>query len=235
MKRKDFIQSGLLAGAGLAIAPHMPSSLLSALSPAKFELPPLPYSYKALEPYIDETTMTVHHDKHFKGYTDKLNQAVEGTDFAGMSIEDILKKMNGKKSALQNNAGGYYNHQLFFASLSPTAAKMPEGALKASIDSTFGSLDEFRKQFNDAAKSVFGSGWAWLIADKHHKLKITSTPNQDNPLMAAADVKGFPLLGLDVWEHAYYLKYQNKRPDYVDAFWNVLDWKFVEKRYLSLQ
>lgn len=234
MKRKEFIKSSLVAGAGLALTPAFARCVTPGNMTGQFELPDLPYAYNALEPYIDEQTMMIHHDKHFKAYLDKLNQAIDGTPMAGLTVEDILAKVDGTNAALRNNAGGYYNHTLFFESLSPKAKKMPEGKLAEAINTSFGSLETFQKQFNDAAKSVFGSGWAWLSVDANKKLQVISTPNQDNPLMGIATHKSFPLFGIDVWEHAYYLKYQNLRADYVNAFWSVLDWGYAEKRFASL-
>jgi len=197
-----------------------------------FSLPDLPYAYDALQPHIDKETMTVHHDKHHAGYTKKLNAAIEGTDLDGKSIEDILANVSSQSAAVRNNGGGYYNHDLFWKVMSPNGGGKPSGELAEAIDKVFGSFDEFKTKFEDAAKSRFGSGWAWLCV-RDGGLKVCSTPNQDNPLM---DVKsngcgGTPILGLDVWEHAYYLKYQNKRPDYVSAFFNVINWEEVAGRY----
>lgn len=195
-----------------------------------FELPALPYAFNALEPHFDAMTMEIHHDRHHKAYTDNLNKAIEGTDLANASIESILANISKQTPAIRNNGGGYYNHNLFWEILTPNAPAAPSGDLAAAIDKTFGSLDKMKEQFNAAAATRFGSGWAWLIV-KDGELAITSTPNQDNPLMDIAEVKGTPILGLDVWEHAYYLKYQNKRPDYINAFWNVVNWAKVEELY----
>lgn len=198
-----------------------------------FTLPDLPYAYDALEPHIDARTMEIHHTKHHNGYTTKLNKAVEGTDLAGKSIEDILSSVSSQPTAVRNNGGGYYNHNLFWAVMSPDGGGVPSGALAEDINSTFGSFDKFKEEFNSAAGSRFGSGWAWLCVNKDKNLEVCSTPNQDNPLM---DVEtngcaGTPILGLDVWEHAYYLNYQNRRPDYIGAFWNVVNWEEVSRRY----
>jgi len=191
-----------------------------------FELPNLPYAFDALEPYIDAKTMEIHHDKHHKAYTDNLNKAIEGTDLEGLSIEEILKK-GVDKPAVRNNGGGYYNHSLFWEWMSPRGGGEPTGELAQAINDAFGSFEGFKDEFAKAAAGRFGSGWAWLIK-KDGKLQITSTPNQDNPLMPVAEVQGTPILGLDVWEHAYYLHYQNRRPDYINAFFNVVNWDKVQ-------
>jgi Fe-Mn family superoxide dismutase len=198
-----------------------------------FELPKLNYSYDALEPYIDARTMEIHHSKHHGGYTSKLNDAVKGTDLENKSIEEILASVSGASTAVRNNGGGYYNHNLFWEVMSPNGGGVPEGDLMDAINKNFGSFDEFKETFNNAAATRFGSGWAWLLKNDSGQLVVTSTPNQDNPLMDIAEVKGTPVLGLDVWEHAYYLKYQNKRPEYIDAFWNVINWDEVAKRFGS--
>ncbi len=195
-----------------------------------FQLPDLPYAKNALEPHIDATTMEIHHDKHHAGYTNKLNDAIEGTDLADQSIEDILKNVSQHSTAVRNNGGGYYNHNLFWTVMSPDGGGNPGGALAEAIDSAFGSFDQFKEKFSTAGATRFGSGWAWLIV-KDGKLEVSSTPNQDNPLMDIAEVKGTPILGMDVWEHAYYLKYQNKRPDYINAFFNVINWDEVSRRF----
>lgn len=195
-----------------------------------FELPDLPYDKSALEPHIDAQTMEIHHDKHHAGYTKKLNNAIEGSDLEGKNIEDILKNVSQHSTAVRNNGGGFYNHSLFWEVMGPDGGGEPSGALAEAINSSFGSFDSFKEEFANAAAGQFGSGWAWLIV-KDGKLEVTSTPNQDNPLMDIAEVKGAPILGLDVWEHAYYLKYQNKRPDYISAFWNVVNWDEVNRRY----
>ena len=197
-----------------------------------FQLPDLPYSSDALAPHIDAKTMEIHHDKHHGGYVKKLNAAVEGTPHADMSIEDLMKDVGSSTATgVRNNGGGHYNHSLFWKVLSPDGGGQPSGELASAIDSAFGSYDAFKEKFADAAGTRFGSGWAWLIVDDSGSLKITSTPNQDNPLMDVAETKGTPILGLDVWEHAYYLNYQNKRPEYISAFWNVVNWDQVSKNY----
>lgn len=198
-----------------------------------FTLSDLPYSHNALEPHIDARTMEIHHGKHHAGYTNNLNAAIEGTALAGKSIEDILAQAGSAGAAVRNNAGGYYNHNLFWEVMAPNAGGNPSGELAPAIDAAFGSFDEFKKAFAAAAATRFGSGWAWLCVDASGKLFVTSTANQDNPLMDVADQKGTPILGLDVWEHAYYLNYQNRRPDYISAFWNVVNWAEVNKRFQS--
>jgi superoxide dismutase, Fe-Mn family len=198
-----------------------------------FELPALPYSTDALEPHIDSMTMTIHHGNHHAGYTNKLNAAIEGTDLEGKSIEDILKNLDMNNGAVRNNGGGYYNHDLFWKVMSPNGGGAPTGDVAAAIDESFGSYDAFKEKFAAAAGTRFGSGWAWLCVHPGGKLEICSTPNQDNPMMPGIGCEGTPIMGLDVWEHAYYLKYQNRRPDYVQAFFNVINWDEVNSRYSS--
>ncbi len=198
-----------------------------------FELPQLPYAHDALEPHIDAQTMQIHHGKHHAGYTTKLNGAIEGSDLEGQSIEAILANVSKHSGAVRNNGGGFYNHSLFWSVMGPNGGGNPSGELADAINSAFGSFEAFKDAFANAAATQFGSGWAWLIVDGSGNLKVTSTPNQDNPLMDIADVKGTPILGLDVWEHAYYLKYQNRRPDYIEAFFNVINWEEVSKRYAA--
>ena len=195
-----------------------------------FEQPKLNYDFNALEPHIDEATMKVHYGKHHAGYTAKLNAAIEGTDLEGKSIEDIFANLDMDNAAVRNNGGGYYNHNLFFEVMSPNGGGQPSGDLAKAIDDAFGSFEKFKDAFSNAAKTRFGSGWAWLAVEKGGKVNVCSTPNQDNPLMPNAAC-GTPILGIDVWEHAYYLKYQNRRPDYVEAFFNVIDWDVVSKKY----
>ena len=197
---------------------------------AKFELPSLPYGFDALEPHIDARTMEIHHGKHHAGYVANLNKALEGTELEGKSLDELLKDISKYPVAVRNNGGGHYNHSLFWTVMSPNKGGNPSGELAEAINSTFGSFDSFKEKFSTAAATRFGSGWAWLVV-ANGKLAVTSTPNQDNPLMDVAEVKGTPILGLDVWEHAYYLHYQNKRPDYISAFWNVVNWDEVAKRY----
>ncbi len=195
-----------------------------------FELPKLDYDYKALEPYIDAQTMEIHHTKHHGGYTAKLNDAIKGTELEGKALEDIFRKISRYSVAVRNNGGGFYNHSLFWKILSPKGGGEPQGDLLNAINKSFGSFENFRNEFSNTAAGIFGSGWAWLIKT-NDGLKVTSTPNQDNPLMDLATVKGTPVLGLDVWEHAYYLKYQNRRPEYISAFWNIVYWEEVAKRF----
>lgn len=195
-----------------------------------FELPALPYATDALEPHIDERTMSIHHGKHHAGYTSKLNAAIAGTDHEGKSIENILGNLDMDNKAVRNNGGGYYNHSLFWSVMSPDGGGHPSGALSDAIDSAFGSFENFKEKFSTAAKGQFGSGWAFLCK-KDGALEVCGTPNQDNPLMPGVGCGGTPILGLDVWEHAYYLNYQNRRPDYVEAFFNVINWDEVSKRY----
>lgn len=197
-----------------------------------FQLPDLPYAHDALEPHIDAKTMEIHHGKHHAGYTKKLNAAIEGTDLDGKSIEDILAHVSQHSTAVRNNGGGYYNHDLFWQVMGPNGGGQPTGELADAINDAFGSFDKFKEEFSNAAATRFGSGWAWLIV-QDGKLKVTSSPNQDNPLMDIADEKGTPILGLDVWEHAYYLNYQNRRPDYIAAFFNVINWDEVARRYAA--
>jgi superoxide dismutase, Fe-Mn family len=198
-----------------------------------YKLPALPYPYDALEPYIDAKTMKIHHSKHHRGYTDKLNAAINGTAVEDYSLEEIFRSISGLSDAIRNNGGGHYNHSLFWSVLTPGGEGAPkaEGALAKAMDETFGSSDTFKEEFASAAATRFGSGWAWLIVNKNGGLEVTTTPNQDNPLMDVADVQGTPILGLDVWEHAYYLRYQNMRPDYIKAFWNVVNWEAAEENY----
>lgn len=196
-----------------------------------FELPTLPYAHDALEPHIDTTTMEIHHGKHHQGYTTKLNAALEGTDAAKQSIEEILQGLDMSNGAIRNNGGGYYNHCLFWDILSPNGGGNPSGALAEAIDASFGSFEAFKTAFSNAAATQFGSGWAWLCVHAGGKLEVCGTPNQDNPLMPGVGCSGSPILGIDVWEHAYYLNYQNRRPDYINAFFNVINWSEVSKRF----
>ncbi|HEY3959746.1 MAG TPA: superoxide dismutase [Solirubrobacteraceae bacterium] len=197
-----------------------------------YTVPPLPYAYDALEPHIDEATMKVHHDKHHQAYVDKANAALEGTPLAEAAIEDVLKDLSqvpeDKRTAVQNNGGGHYNHTLFWESMSPNGGGAPEGELAQAIDSVFGSFDAFKSSLKEAGVNRFGSGWSWLVHNGS-EVAIVSTPNQDNPISNGST----PLLGVDVWEHAYYLKYQNRRPDYLDAWWNVVDWNKVAERFAA--
>lgn len=195
-----------------------------------FELPKLPYAYDALEPHIDARTMEIHHGKHHQGYTNNLNNAIAGTDLEGKSIEDIL--VDGfDNGAVRNNGGGYYNHDLFWKVMSPNGGGQPSGSLAEAIDTVYGSFDGFKEAFSKAAATRFGSGWAWLCVKSGGAVEVCSSANQDNPLMPGVGCGGTPILGLDVWEHAYYLNYQNRRPDYISAFFNVINWDEVSKRY----
>ncbi len=196
-----------------------------------FELPNLPYAHDALEPHIDARTMEIHHGKHHAGYTNKLNAAIDGTDLAGKSIEDILKGLDMNNGAVRNNGGGYYNHCLFWEVMSPNGGGQPTGALVDAINAAYGSFDGFKDAFAQAAGTRFGSGWAWLCVHAGGAVEVCSSPNQDNPLMPGIGCGGFPILGLDVWEHAYYLNYQNRRPDYITAFFNVINWNKVSELY----
>ena len=196
-----------------------------------FELPKLPYAYNALEPHIDARTMEIHHGKHHNGYTTNLNNAIAGTDLEGQTIESILKSLDANNGAVRNNGGGFYNHRLFWNVMSPNGGGTPTGALADAINTSFGSFDGFKDAFAKAAATRFGSGWAWLCVHKGGAVEVCSTANQDNPLMPGIGCGGFPILGIDVWEHAYYLNYQNRRPDYIQAFFNVVDWKKVSEMY----
>jgi Fe-Mn family superoxide dismutase len=198
-----------------------------------FELPALPYALDALEPHIDAQTMEIHHGKHHAAYVANLNKALEGKDGAEKSLEEINKNISAYPAAVRNNGGGHFNHSLFWTVLGANKGGAPTGELAAAIDAAFGSFEDFKTKFAEAGATRFGSGWAWLIVTADGKVAITSTPNQDNPLMDVAEVKGTPILGLDVWEHAYYLKYQNKRPDYISAFWNVVNWDAVAERFAT--
>jgi Fe-Mn family superoxide dismutase len=197
-----------------------------------FTLPDLPYAHDALEPYIDKATMEIHHGKHHAAYVTNLNKALEGSDLQSKSIDELMAGISKAPMAVRNNGGGHFNHSLFWNIMKPKGGGTPAGDLGAAIAKDFGSFDKFKEQFGNAGMTRFGSGWAWLVK-QHDKLVVCSTPNQDNPVMDIAEVKGVPILGMDVWEHAYYLKYQNRRADYVAAFWNVINWDEVSKRFLS--
>ena len=196
-----------------------------------FTLPDLPYTPASLEPHIDARTMEIHHDKHHAAYVNNLNAALQGTEHEGKSLETLLANISKLPPAVRNNGGGHWNHSMFWEIMAPNAGGEPDGALAAAINAAFGSFEEFKKQFGQAAATRFGSGWAWLCVGEDGGLFITSTPNQDNPLMDVAEKPGRPILGLDVWEHAYYLHYQNRRPDYISAWWNVVNWKEVARRF----
>ena len=197
-----------------------------------FQLPSLPYALDALEPHIDARTMEIHHGKHHNAYVTNLNAAIAGTELEGKSLEELMK-VAGSNAAVRNNGGGHWNHSLFWQILSPAGGGLPTGELAAAIDAKFGSFDSFKETFNKAGATRFGSGWAWLCVDTKKELCVCSSPNQDNPLMDVSDCPGTPILGLDVWEHAYYLHYQNRRPDYIAAFWNLVNWEEVSKRYAA--
>ncbi|UYQ93347.1 superoxide dismutase [Chitinophaga horti] len=236
MDKREFLKIAGIAGAAAMVSPKGLFAQ-SAATPgildqkAPFTLPELPYAYGALEPSIDKMTMEIHHDKHHAAYVKNLNDALPGTAYASLSLEQIMAKVTEKDKAIRNNGGGHYNHSLFWTILGKGGGK-PSAKLAKAIEKAFGSMEQFQTKFNDAAKTQFGSGWAWLIVKKDESLAVAATPNQDNPLMTQiVKETGTPILGLDVWEHAYYLKYQNKRPDYISAFWNVINWAEVEKRY----
>ncbi len=238
MDRRKFILSvgtiSLMGGVskmeGLTRKSKLLTKIRSTNQMSNFKLPELPYAFNALEPNIDARTMEIHHGKHHAGYVSKLNAAIEGTDLAGKSIEELLKNVSTLPVAVRNNGGGHYNHSLFWTVMGPNKGGSPSGELASALNSAFGSFEGFKEKFSNAAATRFGSGWAWLVVNKDG-LVITSTPNQDNPLMDLSDVKGTPVLGLDVWEHAYYLNYQNRRPDYIQAFYNVINWDEVARRF----
>ena len=198
-----------------------------------FQLQPLPYAFNALEPHIDAKTMEIHHDKHHAAYTNNLNNAIAGTEWEGKTIEEILANVSKISPAVRNNGGGFYNHNLFWEIMGPNAGGVPTGDLMDAINSHLGGWDKFKESFSNAAATRFGSVWAWLIVTPDHKLMVNSTPNQDNALMDVSDAKGTPILGIDVWEHAYYLNYQNRRPDYIGAFYNVINWNKVAEKFTA--
>ncbi len=231
MNRAEFLKLSFGAGLGITAAGTSFARGFGQQPAGPFTLAPLPYDFAALEPHIDKMTMEIHHDRHHKAYVDNLNKAVAGTDMAKMSIDDLVKSVNASTpAAVRNNAGGHWNHTFFWNIMSPKGGGQPKGAVATAINKKYGSFDKFKEEWAKAATGRFGSGWVWLIKTGSD-VEIISTPNQDNPLMALAEKKGTPILGLDVWEHAYYLKYQNKRPDYVAAAWNVYDWDKVEKHF----
>ena len=236
--RRQFIKQTGKASIAMASMPLMHTlGVLPINQEINFQQIPLPYAYNALEPFIDAMTMEIHHTKHAAGYTKNLNDAcvAEKVDIKTTSITSLLASISKYSTKIRNNAGGHYNHELFWQSMQPAPASMPTGSLAKAIEKSFGTFADFQKAFSEAAKNRFGSGWAWLIINEKKELAICSTANQDNPLMDLAETKGYPLLGLDVWEHAYYLKYQNKRPDYINAWWNLVNWKFVEERYIAFK
>jgi Fe-Mn family superoxide dismutase len=229
MNKREFIKTSTTFTLGSMLA----VKTMGAMHVSKKELytlPTLDYSYDALEPYIDARTMEIHHSRHHAGYTNKFNAAIENENLSSKSIRDIFANVSNHSDAVRNNGGGFFNHKLYWKAMSPNGGSKPKGQLMSSIEKDFGSFDSFKEKFSTAAKTRFGSGWAWLVRT-NDGLKVTSTPNQDNPLMDIAEVKGEPLLGIDVWEHAYYLKYQNKRGDYVNAFWNVINWNYVNELF----
>ncbi|HUR09788.1 MAG TPA: superoxide dismutase [Flavitalea sp.] len=239
--RRNFLQDAAKAGLAFTAGGIVPEAF-SACTPARvltvatkdpigFDQTPLPYSYTALEPVIDATTMELHYSKHAAAYSKNLKEAVAAEAKNNESLETLLSTVSKYSAKLRNNAGGHYNHELFWKLMKPAGEGRPTGSLLTALEGNFGSFEAFRTQFSDAAKTRFGSGWAWLYATSDRKLKIASTPNQDNPLMDVSDVKGFPILGLDVWEHAYYLKYQNRRAEYVDNWWKVINWETAQNRF----
>jgi len=236
MKRRNFLRTAAVSAAAALVSPagliagNHQRTLQKENAPMPFTLPTLPYPTDALEPSIDKMTMEIHHGKHHAGYVTNLNKAVENTELAGKSIEELLAGVSKLPVAVRNNGGGHFNHSLFWTIMTPKGAGKPSGDLAAAIDRDFGSFDKFKEGFAAAGATRFGSGWAWLVSQKG-KLVVCSTPNQDNPMMDLAEVKGTPVLGMDVWEHAYYLKYQNRRPEYIAAFWNVVNWDEVANRY----
>lgn len=239
MDRRKFVNK---IGIGLA-ATALPASLLaksgidfSYNEGGEFEghsFPKLPYAYNALEPYIDKMTMEIHYDRHHRGYYNKFIAATKGTELENMPLSEMFSKISSLPVGVRNSGGGYYNHTLFWNNMTPEKTA-PSKELNEAIEKSFGSIEKFKEDFSSAASTRFGSGWAWLVLTADSKLKVSSTANQDNPLMDISDIKGFPLLALDVWEHAYYLKYQNKRGDYIDAFWNVVNWNEVSKRFAKV-
>ncbi len=240
--RRNFIVDTTKAGLGLYVGSAFLSSCASTTKirtsdkyQTGYKQDPLPYSYGALSEAIDAETMEIHYTKHAASYAANLTDAAkaEGVDMS-KPVEEVLRRISKYSTKMRNNGGGHYNHELFWKTMSPNGDERPTGNVAAAIDQSFGSFDAFKTQFSDAGKNRFGSGWAWLLVDGDRKLRVTSTPNQDNPLMDVADVKGVPLLGLDVWEHAYYLRYQNKRPDYIANWWKVVNWKYVQDRYQSV-
>ena len=236
MERRKFFKAVGLVTAAAYIAPKVFANVQIPVKASVIEgvpapeFPPLPFAYNALEPYIDTRTMEIHYDKHHRAYYTNFLNAIKGTPLEGKPLTDIFASVSKQTDAVRNNGGGYYNHLFFWNNLG-TGSSGPSAELAAAITKTFGSFDKFKETFNTAAKTRFGSGWAWLYLDANKNLAVASTPNQDNPLMDISPVKGVPLLTIDVWEHAYYLKYQNKRADYVDAFWNVVNWNEVNRRY----
>ncbi len=235
MDKRSFIKSGIVGIGGLIAAPVYANKSITGIfhtgkEPVNFKLPDLPYSYDALEPYIDTETMTIHHSMHHAGYTERFNKAVQEAGITGKNATTILREVSKYPVAVRNNGGGYLNHRMFWKVMSPNGGGKPKGDLADAINRDFGSFENFRDQFSAAAKTQFGSGWAWLIV-ADGILKVVSTPDQDNPIMDIAKDKGIPILCIDVWEHAYYLKYKNKRAEYIEAFWNVVNWDTVASKF----
>jgi Fe-Mn family superoxide dismutase len=237
--RRQFISNSVKAGLAVTIAANVPSAFVKGQGSLQiasgFDQEPLPYAYNALEPVIDAMTMEIHYTKHAAAYAKNLKEALAAENVGKeKTLDDILAGVSKYSMKMRNNGGGHYNHELFWKCMKPNGGGNPSGTLLAAIESNFGSFDAFKSQFNDTAKSRFGSGWAWLVVTADKKLKIGSTPNQDNPLMDVSELKGTPLLGLDVWEHAYYLHYQNRRAEYVENWWKLVNWNFIQQRYNSL-
>ncbi len=235
MDKRTFLKSSVILGAGGAIAGTFPGSLKAAgrfsiSGEDPFKMPELGYAYDALEPHIDAMTMEVHYSKHYAGYTRRFNAAVKEAGLEGTAIKDIFRQVSKFPEGIRNNGGGFWNHRLYWKCMSPDGGGEPEGDLLKALEKNFGSAEKFRSRFSEAASGLFGSGWTWLV-NTGNELAISTTPNQDNPLMDITEVQGFPLLALDVWEHAYYLKYQNRRTEYISAFWNVVNWEFVARRF----
>jgi superoxide dismutase, Fe-Mn family len=240
MKKRQFIKitgvsmAGAITGTLFSCSPGSEEKNDAELTSTGFNLPDLPYDYNALEPHIDARTMEIHHTKHHAGYVEKLNAAIQGSSYAGKTLEEILKEIGPDEKGIRNNGGGHFNHSLYWSIMKPGGGGMPEGEVAGAIERDLGSFGQFRTSFSELAGSVFGSGWAWLCKDPEDKLFLTSTPNQDNPLMMKiAGQTGIPILGIDVWEHAYYLKYQNRRADYISAFFNLINWQEVNRRFLA--
>ncbi len=238
MDKRSFLKTGVVGLGGLFTfssfsAGKFARKIFKQDSPYEFKLPELPYAYDALEPYIDTETMKIHHTRHHAGYTARFNAALKEAGITGKNAREILSEASLYPDAVKNNGGGFFNHKLFWRVLSPDGGGEPDRELLSAINGVFGSFENFKNEFSLAAKTLFGSGWAWLVLSEG-KLKITTTQNQDSPVMDTAEVRGTPLLMIDVWEHAYYLKYQNRRAEYVDAFWNIVNWEFITKKYNKL-
>ena len=242
MKKRKFLKTGTIITLGTIAAPlsscesssQEGGSEVSKASLTEFTLPDLPYAQNALEPYIDAQTMGIHHGKHHAGYVRKLNAALEGNALAGKDLATIVSSVAATDTGVRNNGGGHFNHSLFWKVMKPGGGNAPEGTLGEAISSAFGSYDSFKEEFSKAAATRFGSGWAWLSADQGGKLFVSSTPNQDNPMMSFVEQKGTPILGIDVWEHAYYLNYQNRRTEYIDNFFNIINWEAVAENFSSI-